>query len=686
MLKVTVVVPVYNPGASLDECVESVLDQSLSAEDYEVVLVDDGSTDDAPGRLDEVAAEYRHVRVLHQANSGWTGKPRNVGVEQACGEYVQFVHQDDRIGHEALERMYAIASRNAADIVLGKVGGTMATTSTVFRQNVERCTIDDAPLIECVNPHQMFRRAFLIENGISFSEAGGNLGDQLFMVRAYLQAKTVSVVGDYACYYWNRREDGANSGRGLASSLRTYYDDLRVVLDTVDAATQPGELRDRIERRFFRVEMMTRLREPRLLRYSDAYREEGYKLVRELAQDRFTASDGRFTSSGVVTGLPPLMRLRATLLERDRLDGLMELARRCENVRGFAAVDQLGWNDSALCADVRAGLQHADGTPVIVVERDGRYELDPVLVAGLPTIEACDVGDPRAHAEAEVRVHHREDDQWWFAPAELRPSLVPVGSAQVGSGQEARYQVMVSGTASFDPRTLAGGGPLEPGRYDVWVSVRTLGLGRPVRLTVDSGPRWDEALVPAVVGDPARLVVPHRTMPLGQLVLEVDERNQTLAGELAARGLGPLLARGSQLHLSVPVQAAPGTGARQVEVVVGRAGSARTLPGRIQPAHEAVLAFGDVTSLPAGRHPLSLRTDPSGRQPAVPIGTAVVQGGRIVDVRGIGHRAIPRRVVARVAGAPWLHRQAALVLAALPDVTAERLRQVARRVAQWSQP
>ena len=524
----------------------------------------------------------------------------------------------------------------------------------------------------------MFRRAFLLDNDLRFPEGKRRLEDQLFMVQSYLKAKTVSIVGDYACYYWNRRDDGGNSSASR-STMRGYYDNLREVLDAVEAGTQPGELRSRLMRRFFRNEMMNRLREPRLLRYSDGYRNQGFKVVRELACERFSDGDGTFASGEVVAGLSPLMRLRATLLERDRLDGLMELARRGQNVRGTATVDDLRWTESALCIDVRAGLVHADGSPVVVVERNGRYECDPILVAGLPTIDAWDVGDPRSHAEAEIKVHHRDTNLWWFAPATLRPSLVPVGS-----GQEARYQVVVSGTASLDPRSLAGGAPLDPGRYELWISVQTLGLGRSVRLTIDTGARWDDALVPAVVGDPARIVVPRRSMPLGQLTLEVDERHQSLASELAARGIGPLQARGAQLHLAVPVQAAPGTGAREVEVVVGRAGSARTLPGRLQPAHEAVLAFSDVTTLPAGRHPLSLRTDPSGREPAIPIGTAIVQSGRIVAVRAISYRAIPRRAVARVTADPWLHKQAYRAIAALPDGPAAKARKMARRLARWS--
>jgi poly(ribitol-phosphate) beta-N-acetylglucosaminyltransferase len=678
MIKVSVVVPVYNPGPYLDRCVDSLLDQSLTPEEYEIVFVDDGSTDDSPARLDKLAAEHAQVRVLHQENSGWPGKPRNVGVEHARGEYVQFVDQDDELAPEALARMYAIGSRNSSDIVLGKVAGTMTSPSHVFARNVERCTIEDAPLIESVSPHKMFRRAFLLDNQLWFPEGRRRLEDQLFMVQAYLRAKTVSIVGDYACYFWNRREDRGNSS-STRSSMRGYYGNLREVIDAVKEGTEPGEVRNRLLRRFFRIEMMRRLCEPRLLQYSDGYRNEGFRVVRELAFACFAGSDGRFADGEVVAGLPPIMRLRAALLERDRLDGLMELARRCENVRGFATVDDLRWENSALCADIRAGLLHADGSPVVVVQRGGRYEVDPSLVSGLSTIDSWDAGDPCGGATAEVRVFHRDTNLWWFAPTTLRATLVPVGS-----GHQDCYQVVLAGTATFDPRSLAGGAPLEPGRYDMWVAIRSLGLGRAVRLTIDGGSRWDGALIPAVVGNPSRIIVPHRTLPLGQLSLEVDERNQSLAGELAARGIGPLQARGAQLHLAVPVQAAPGTGPREVEVVIGKAGSSRTLPGRIQPAQEAVLAFSDVSTLPSGRHPLALRTDPSGRQPAIPIGTAVVQGGRIVDVRGITYRAIPRRVVARVAAEPWLHRHAFRAIAALPPGAADRARTVARKLSRWS--
>jgi glycosyltransferase involved in cell wall biosynthesis len=217
-IKVSVVVPVYNPGSDMDRCVESLLGQTLPPSERELIFVDDGSTDDTPERLDKLAEEHPDVRVIHIPNSGWPGKPRNVGVEAAQGEYIQYVDQDDYLGLDALRRLYDLGSRNSADIVIGKVVSNFrAVPAGVWKTNRDKVTIRDFHLWDSLTPHKMFRKAFLEEEKIRFPEGKRRLEDQLYMMQSYFPAKAVSILGDYTCYHYWRRTTKNNAGSTSSS-------------------------------------------------------------------------------------------------------------------------------------------------------------------------------------------------------------------------------------------------------------------------------------------------------------------------------------------------------------------------------------------------------------------------------------------------------------------------------------
>src|SRR3712207_5266398 len=113
---VSVVIPVYNTRPYLAECLDSVLTQDLPRSDFEVVAVDDGSTDGSAELLDSYCGRYRNLRVIHQENSGWPGRPRNVGRDASRGSYVFFADSDDCLGPEALRRMCDFAVRHGSDV------------------------------------------------------------------------------------------------------------------------------------------------------------------------------------------------------------------------------------------------------------------------------------------------------------------------------------------------------------------------------------------------------------------------------------------------------------------------------------------------------------------------------------------------------------------------------------------
>ncbi|MET7734601.1 glycosyltransferase family 2 protein [Streptomyces sp. NPDC005402] len=165
-VKVSVIVPVHNTGKYIDECAPTLFRQSLPADEYEVIYVDDGSTDDTPARLDKIAAAHANVQVHTRPNSGWPGAPRNLGMRHANGEYIQFVDHDDTLGPEALERLYEHARRNHADVVLGKMSSTMVRPRRLFRHTVDVCTIENDELMQSMSPHKMFRRAFVEQHAL----------------------------------------------------------------------------------------------------------------------------------------------------------------------------------------------------------------------------------------------------------------------------------------------------------------------------------------------------------------------------------------------------------------------------------------------------------------------------------------------------------------------------------------
>lgn len=110
---ITVIVPVYNVEQYLDKCVDSILSQTYS--NIEVVLVDDGSTDDSGKMCDEYKKKDNRIVVIHQTNQGLSGA-RNSGIDIAKGVYITFIDSDDYVSKKYIEFLYTMICDNSADI------------------------------------------------------------------------------------------------------------------------------------------------------------------------------------------------------------------------------------------------------------------------------------------------------------------------------------------------------------------------------------------------------------------------------------------------------------------------------------------------------------------------------------------------------------------------------------------
>ena len=240
-------------------------------------------------------------------------------MDMAEGEYVYFVDADDWLGYESLQRMYAMAARNESDIVIGKMEGHgRSVPKVLFRTNRENVGIASAPIMDSMTCHKMFRLAFLNEHRIRFPEGRRRLEDHVFVVEAYLRAKVVSVLSDYACYHHSKRDDGMNIS-SEPSRPSDYYGSVRQAAAVTLALTEPGPVRDRVLRRWYRLEMLGRIGGKTFMAYPDDYRWDMYDEVRRLALDLFT-------SPGIWQPLSPNLQIRSTLLRKGRYDDFVSFA------------------------------------------------------------------------------------------------------------------------------------------------------------------------------------------------------------------------------------------------------------------------------------------------------------------------------------------------------------------------
>ncbi|WP_170843198.1 glycosyltransferase family 2 protein, partial [Streptomyces oceani] len=239
-LKVSVVVPLYNTGQTLLHGLRSLRAQTMAPTDYEIVYVDDGSTDDTVELLRaDIAAHgpVPAVRLLQIENSGWPGRPRNIGTDAARGEYVHYVDDDDWLAPEALERLYARARETDADIVIGRMAGHgRGAPRALFEKPLASSDLrTETVLLGSMTVHKLFRRSFLDRHQLRFAEGRVRLEDHLFTLRAYLLTSRVATVHDYTCYHWVRHTSGQHNISHRPIEPWSYVESVRRVLALLDA-------------------------------------------------------------------------------------------------------------------------------------------------------------------------------------------------------------------------------------------------------------------------------------------------------------------------------------------------------------------------------------------------------------------------------------------------------------------
>lgn len=178
MVKISIIIPVYNASKYLKETIMSVVNQSFK--DFEIICIDDGSLDNSLEILNELSDNYNHVKILKQFNQG-AGKARNYGLDEAKGDYVAFLDADDiYVDEHALEMLYNVAIENDADIVCGNLKKITQDRVLIDNPNCkennyycfdEFCTISPAEYgVPWAFYKNIFKKSFLDDNNIRFKD------------------------------------------------------------------------------------------------------------------------------------------------------------------------------------------------------------------------------------------------------------------------------------------------------------------------------------------------------------------------------------------------------------------------------------------------------------------------------------------------------------------------------------
>ncbi|WP_433831041.1 glycosyltransferase family 2 protein [Actinoplanes sp. CA-015351] len=628
-MKVSVVIPVYNPGPYVEDCINSLVNQSLPADEYEICFVDDGSTDETPARLDKLAGEHANVTVIHQEPSGWSGRPRNVGIEATTGEYIMFVDNDDYLGSEALERMYAYGVAHRADVIVGKMAGKgRPVPLELFRENRPNASVRNAPLIDSLTPHKMVRREFLNRIGLRFREGRRRLEDHVFVAEAYLRAENVAVLSDYVCYYHVKRDDASNAGFRPIEPVG-YFGNLREALDVVEKYTEPGPLRDGLFRRWLRNEIVERLRGRRLLAMDQEYRQEMFREMRAVTE--------RF-GPGVAAGLSPMQRVVAGLLTEGRLTDLEKLAAWESTVTPSGDLRKLVWKDGVL--QLAFTVEYTGVTAL----RDGTLQL-PISTSQLPIPESVPARFEASKVDLVIR--ERATAAEFYQP-------VTFDREQVPAADPATVRLRLRAAASISPGTANAGARIGDGIWDVYIRYALGGWNKETRLGALRGPDADAGRRLGVIG--GRTVLPYWTDPHQNLSLDVRESTNRLRYDLLPVRPEQVTVSGNRLAVSLPVHVDAVTTGR---IRLTRAKTHEVeVDAVLRPAPGGGVLEATLTRLPAGRYRIAVGLGAVHRTPT-DLRLALVVGERgAVAVRSAEdtsrparHVPVVRRVLRTIRGA-----------------------------------
>ena len=229
--QISIIVPMYNAQRTIARCIQSAEAQSLRP--FEIILVDDGSSDGTVDTVNQLADRYDNIVILRQNHKG-VSAARNYGIEQAKGEWISFLDADDELLPKALERLF---NENVDASLGGILRGTQREGKNAAGQIlsdpteiINRALTDPTNMLTCHG--WIFRREICIEKDIQFSEELKRGEDSDWVIRFIQNCRSIQILSEAVYRYYISPESTIN--RWKNNQTVEYLKMLSAVAKTAD--------------------------------------------------------------------------------------------------------------------------------------------------------------------------------------------------------------------------------------------------------------------------------------------------------------------------------------------------------------------------------------------------------------------------------------------------------------------
>lgn len=236
-MRLSIIVPMYNCEKYISTCIDSLIDQDILSEEYEIIVINDGSTDNSEHIVDKYINNHKNIRIISVKNGGQS-RARNIGIDNAKGEYLFFVDSDDYIATNSLKNIIHKAIKYKLDMIFFDL-------QQVYDERKKYCEYDKDSILDIksgieyfgennVNNgpwHYLISSKFIKKYGLKFIE-GRFCEDGMFLISSLFEADRVSYY-NADVYRYVVRSNSTTTTKSKEHSLK-MIDDFVFAIDYIN--------------------------------------------------------------------------------------------------------------------------------------------------------------------------------------------------------------------------------------------------------------------------------------------------------------------------------------------------------------------------------------------------------------------------------------------------------------------